>query len=392
MYFISVVAILQAPHFVRNSNVPENETEVLDALSSLANPAKVNKTTYRRVDTQLNGERHDTEQAKEHEFGTNEDNSDVPEANHIVAWDTYIALLIKVSSEQLENVRHNVKTCYKLKTEELEQVDRAFNNSNNEYEHFLQFNLKRIVDNKQFNVTDEFMTDFMDISNYLMEQIISYDLSQVKGKLELATKWYKHVMREKITRQQVKIATNFVEAHLCRNLHICKDRPLYTQYLTEWLRHFLNLSSFNLNNLFGVIPELLEKHMHTVKSNVKFKETVKYIVEAGETVHRDTIDYIDEVVNNKNSIVNLQPKSLKKGASLLKQLFKLIENNYDITEDNENQLTKISNLIQDWMNGGNIDVRTALEMILQNMEINLKIWPLDQQGKIDYIWTRIILL
>lgn len=307
-------------------------------------------------------------------------------------WDTYIALLIKVSSEQLENVKHNVKTYYKLKNDDLQQVDRAFNNSGNEYEHFLQFNLKRIVEKKQFNVTDEFMIDFMDISNYLMEQIISYDLSQVKGKLELATKWYKQVMREKIVRQQVKIATNFVEAHLCSNLHICKERPLYTQYLTEWLRHLLNLSSFNLKNLFGVIPELLDKHMHTVKSNVKFKKTVKYIVESGETVHRDTIDYIDEVVNNKKSVVNLQPKALKKGATLLTQLFKLIENNYDITEENENQLTKISNLIQDWMNGGDIDVRVALEMILQNMEINLKIWPLDQQGKIDYIWTRIILL
>lgn len=365
--------------------MPESETEVLGALNSLANPPKKIKTAYKRKITHSN-------EKEGHEGGSNEDDPDVHEANNTVPWDTYIALLIKVSSEQLENVKRNVKTCYKLKNEDLEQVDRAFNNSANEYEHFLQFNLKRIVEKKQFNVTDEFMIDFMDISNYLMEQIISYDLSQVKGKLELPTKWYKQVMREKIVRQQVKIATNFVEAHLCSNLHICKDRPLYTQYLTEWLRHLLNLSSFNLKNLFAVIPELLDKHMHTVKSNVKFKKTVNYIVASGETVHRDTIDYIDEVINNKNSVVTLQPKALKKGATLLTQLFKLLEYNYDITEDNENQLSKISNLIQDWMNGGNIDVRVALEMILQNMEINLKIWPLDQQGKIDYTWTRIILL
>ncbi|XP_026314715.1 uncharacterized protein LOC113226341 [Hyposmocoma kahamanoa] len=376
---LPIVAIVQAPQFVKSNNEPLHETEVLNVFNSFANLANVNKVTYKRKATHLNGKRRNTKHSAEHGIGTNDSDPDVLEANYAVPWDTYIALLIKITSEQLENVRHNVKTCYGLKNEDLEQVDRAFNNSGDEYEHFLQTNLKRIVEKKQFNVTDEFMIDFMDISNYLLQQIISYDLSQVKGKLERATKWYKLVMREKITRQQVKIATNFVEAHLCSNLHICKDRPLYTQYLTEWLRHFLNLSSFNLNNLFAVIPELLEKHMHTLKSNVKFKETVKYIVESGETVHRDTIDFIDEVVNNKKSVVNLQPKALKNGAALLKQLFKLIENNYDITEENENQLTTISNLIQDWMNGGNSDVIVPLEKILQNMEINLKIWPLDQQ-------------
>lgn len=334
----------------------------------------------------------DSKHGTEHDGATHEDESDVSDGNHTLPWDTYIALLMKVSSEQLENVKHNVKICYKLKKEELQEVDRAFNNSVNEYEHFLQYNLKRIVEKKQFNVTDEFMIDFMDISNYLMEQIISYDLSQVKGKIELPTKWYKQVMREKIVRQQVKIATNFVEAHLCSNLHICKDRPLYTQFLTEWLRHLLNLSSFNLKNLFAIIPELLDKHVHTVKSNVKFKQTIKYIVDAGETVHRDTIDYIDEVVNNRKSVINLQPKALKKGAGLLIELFKLIENNYDVNEENEIQLSKISKLIQDWMNGGDIDVRVALEMIVQNMQINLSIWPLEQQSKIDYIWTKIILL
>lgn len=95
-------------------------------------------------------------------------------------------------------------------------------------------------------------------------------------------------------------------------------------------------------------------------------------------------------MNNRKSVVNLQPRGLKKGATLLIELFKLIENNYDINEDNERKLNKISKLIQDWMNGGIIDVRVALEMILENMHINLSMWPQEQQGKIDYIWTRLI--
>lgn len=256
--------------------MPKPDADAVD--DSFADSPEVNKTATNSVE-----EDNDTERGTEPEGATHEDDSIPSNGNHTVLWDTYIALLMKVSSEQLENVKRNVKIYYKLNKDDLQQVDKAFNNSGNEYEHFLQFNLKRIVEKKQFNVTDDFMIDFMDISNYLMEQIISYDLFQVKGKLELPTKWYKQVMREKIVRQQVKIATNIVEAHLCTNLHVCKDRSLYTQFLTEWLRHLLNLSMFNLKNLFDVIPELLEKHMHTVKSNVKFKKTVKYIVDAGET-------------------------------------------------------------------------------------------------------------
>lgn len=307
-----------------------------------------------------------------------------------VPWATFIALLIKVSIEQLENVKSNIKNFYKLNETEIESVEKVFVDSGPEFEHFLQINLKKIVEANKFNESHAFMHDFLDLSNFIFEQIVETALLNVDGKLRLPTKWYKQVMRQKVVRQQVKIATNLVEVSICDTLSICKEWWTYSDYLVEWIRSLLNLSAFGLKNLFSVMPDLLEKHMHIIKSNIKFKKTVKYIVTSDYIVQRDTLDYLDEVLTDKDNVVNLVPESLKKGATLLIELFDLIDENYDLNDDTEEELENITKNLNRWIRGGNRDIKLILESILLNLDLNLKIWPLDVQNKIEDVWSKII--
>lgn len=309
-----------------------------------------------------------------------------------VPWASFIALLINASIEQLENVKSNIKKYYKLNETEIKSVEEAFFDAGTEFEHILQINLRKIVENDKFNESHAFMYEFTDLSNFILEQIIETALSKVDGKLQLPTKWYKQVMRQKVVRQQVKIATNLVEVTICDTLSVCKNWWSYTDYLVEWIRTLLNLSAFGLKNLFGVMPNLLDKHMHTIKSNIKFKKTVKFIVSSDHIVQRDTLDYLDEVLTDKDNVVKLVPESLKKGATLLIELFELIDDNYDLNDENEKELEIITKNLTKSIRRGDSDIKLVLESILLNVDLNLKIWPLDVQNKIDQVWSKIIRL
>lgn len=310
----------------------------------------------------------------------------------LITWDKFYETLKKVSVEELNHAKNNVMKNYNLKTSEVKEVDEAFNGTNEEYLQIIQTNINKFIDQEVFNSTPEFMIEFMDMSNYLLEQIMEFSLSKVKGKLLLPTKWYKQIMRHKILRQQTKVVSNAIETKLCMTLSICKDRWLYSQYLVEWLRHLLNLTSDKISTLFHVLPDLLQIHMHTIKSNMKFKKTVKYIVMSNDVVKRDTLEYLDEVLTNRENVVNLAPESLKKGAVLLMTMFDTIDKNYEITEENEEKLDDISKVLLEWINGEHGNIKQVLDAIVQNLQLNMKIWPLDSQNKIDYVWSQIIML
>lgn len=285
-----------------------------------------------------------------------------------------------------------MRKSYKLPEKDIKDLDKAFQNSNIEYEQMLQYSLKTIMENKKYNDSRSFLLDFTDLSNYLLEKIIEFNLARVNGKLLTPTKWYKQVMRQKILRQQSKIATNHIEAQICYQLSVCKDRWYYSEYLVEWLRHLMNLGAFDLSRLFFGISNLLEKNMHSIKTNLKFKKTIQFIVNSNTVVQRDTLDYLDEVITNQRNVYSLVPQILKQGATLLVELFKLLDDNYDMNEENEEQLENVTDMLMEWIHGGPNQILEVLEAILNNMLLNIKIWSLDTQRKIDYIWTQITVL
>ncbi|KAI5640922.1 hypothetical protein NE865_06798 [Phthorimaea operculella] len=312
--------------------------------------------------------------------------------NATVSWKNFTLTLTEATLEQIGNVRENIKISYRLSPSDIQEIDKAFKEAPNDYLQLIKHNLKKLIDAGEFNNTIDFMVDFADLSSFVLERTLESTLADVGGALLSPTKWYKQSMKQKILRQQTKIATNYVESLLCQKLEVCKDRVSYTQYLSEWVRLFLGFSPSNLKILFLVIPDILVQNMNTIKSTHKFMKTVKYLVNSNDIVQRDTLDYIDEVITSENTVNNLLPSTMKKGAALLKELFQYIDANYDLNDQNEDQMENISQLVMECEKKGPGNIKLSLENILKNLQLNLKVWPLDVQNKIDNVWSQIISL
>lgn len=285
-------------------------------------------------------------------------------------------------------------TNYDLYRTDVTEVKRAFMDLEKKYLQLVQSKLKKMIGAEPFNVTDHFMIDFMDVSNYILERVLEHHLNDVKdkGKMIAVTKWYRQTMKQKILRQQIKISTNYIENHICDSLQVCRDRYYYSDYLIDWIRSLMNLGNQDLKRFFAPMPEVLEKHKYFIKSNIKFRQTIKYLINADAIIKRDTLDFVDEILTNPDKVLKLSPTALKKSVNLLRELFVLLDGAYDVNDQNVESLENITEWLRDWVEGKNFDVHRILNAIVENMKLNIRIWPLDVQNKIYYVWSEVIVL
>ncbi|CAB3226334.1 unnamed protein product [Arctia plantaginis] len=317
------------------------------------------------------------------------------QSNDSTVFHTFVKVLLQASSQQLKNIRVNIGNNYDLYSSDISEIDREFADIEVMYLQLVQEKLKKMINGRTFAVTDHFMIDFMDVSNSIFEKVLEYRLQSLKDKeiIASAMKWSPpSTLKQKILRQQIKMSTNFIENHICDTLQICKDRYYYSDYLIDWLRSLMNLSHQDLKRFFTPIPEVLENNKHFIKSNIKFRQTVKYLINADAVVKRDTLDFVDEVLTNPDKVLKVAPPSLKKSVTLLRELFVLIDGAYDVNDQNIEALENITESLRDWIDGNSFDVYKILNAIVENVKLNLKIWPLDVQNKIYYIWSDVIML
>lgn len=316
-------------------------------------------------------------------------------SNDSVIFQTFVKVLLEASSQQLKNIRVNVLNNYDLHNSDISEINREFADIEVMYLQLVQEKLKKMINGRTFLVTDHFMIDFMDVSNTIFEKVLEHRLQSLKDKEIIAStiKWSPpSTLKQKILRQQIKISTNFIENHICDTLQVCKDRYYYSDYLIDWLRSLMNLSQQDLKRFFTPIPEVFENHKHFIQSNIKFRQTIKYLINADAIVKRDTLDFIDEVLTNPDKVLKVAPPSLKKSVTLLRELFVLIDGAYDVNNQNIETLENITESLRDWIEGNSFDVHKILNAIVENIKLNLKIWPLDVQNKIYYIWSDVIML
>lgn len=311
------------------------------------------------------------------------------EQDEPLPWNTYIDALTTVTIEQIENIKSNIIDNYNLDEIQIESIQNLFNNSV-EYKVIIHNNLKKIILAQKFNNTKKFMLAFTITSNKVVEKILKYNLDKVTSAFLSPTLWYRQTLKDKILRQETKIVTNRVDSYICRATNICKEKLNYTDYLKEWLRHLLSAPDA-LKEMFVAVPSVLEKHKQSIKSNVKFRQTIKYILNSDAVVQKDTLDFVDEVIANKERVVDLVPAALKKSARLLKKLFAHINKSFDVKHCSSN-LASITNMIYDWALGENIKMEVILDEIVENMIQTLKKWPLDVQSEVKSVWSKIIVL
>lgn len=307
-----------------------------------------------------------------------------------VPWDVFCNELKKVSTKELEITKTNIINNYGLKDLEIKAVLEAFKQSEIELGELVQPDPKLIMEYEASNSSRYFLMKFIDKSVYKLQQIIASSLRKVKGSLLLPTKWNKQILRFKIIRQQIKIASNSIQSKLCLALTVCNDRWLYSQYLVEWLRHLMSLSSGSLKTIFQVIPDLLRKNLHSIKTNTRFEKTVKSIVVSNDAKQRDILDYMDEILTTKKNSINLAPETLKKGSTLLLSMFEIIDNNYEVNEVNEDKLEDITDELVVWVEKGSGDITRVLQTIIKNMEVNINNWTIEMKNKIGFVWSQII--
>lgn len=311
-------------------------------------------------------------------------------SNDSVLFDTFVSVLIEASTEQLKNVRLNVMNNYGLYQADIVNVKKAFNNIEERYTEIVNTRLKAMLEGKQINITDHFMIDFMDVSNYILEKVLRYHIKNVKGKLLMQTAWYQQTLKEKILRQEMKIASNFIENNICDTLQICRDRYYYSDYLVDWLRILMNIAARDLKRFFVPVTEVLEKHKVFIPSSVKFRQNVKYLINSNHMVKRDTLDLLDEILTNPDKILKLAPDPLKPSVTLLRELLSTIDGIYEVSDQNIEYLENITEMLRDWTEGKTFDIHRVLNAIVENMKFNLKLWPVDIQNKIFNVWSEMI--
>lgn len=307
-----------------------------------------------------------------------------------VPWNTYMETLIAVTTDQLNNIKTNIIHNYNLDELQVESIGNLFNNTG-EYKIIVDSNLKKIIRKQRFNSTIEFMLDFTSISNWVVEKIIEYNLDKVASAFQSQTKWYRQTLKNKILRQETKIAANRAESYICQTIAICKEKRCYTEYLKEWLRYLLSVPDA-LRELFKAVPDLLEYNKDFIKSNVKFRQTIKYVFNSDAVVQKDILDFVDEVITNKNNVVYLAPDALKNSARLLKHLFSLLNKHYDLNKTNKSDLDSITENINNWTKSDDVKIKEVLDAIVENMKVNLKYLSPQVQNEVSNAWSEIIAL
>ncbi|XP_064076307.1 uncharacterized protein LOC135194630 [Vanessa tameamea] len=302
----------------------------------------------------------------------------------------FVPFLLNISMKLLENVHENIKKYYELNTEDIKIIEAASGSSNLEYQSMLRENLNKM--NRMKYISPEILLlDLTDFSNYLLQTLIENRLHKASYNLLQPSKWYKNILKYSMLRQQMKIIINVIEVNICYKFSICVQKSDYTEYLIEWLRHVFNADNVKLKSFFHAISNLLYKNMFGIKTNAKFRKKIGKILKSDSYYQRSLVDILDETLS-EHDIIKIVNEELRKYVILLKELFKVIDENYQLNDLNDSKLEHFSKQFWLWIDNKNIDIRPVLKDVADNMWQNVRIWPIDAQKKLDNIWTKILTL
>lgn len=243
------------------------------------------------------------------------------------------------------------------------------------------------MENEFFNASKENMFDLMKLSISLIETDMTKNLDHLK--LVVPTEWYKTI-RNKIQKQEMKAAKSFIAKKMC-DIGFCEEVTMYSDYMKIWLGFLLNLKPKSLHEFFIFILDAMEKHKYFIKTNVKFRKTIKSIRNSDIVAQRDCLDFMHEILVNLN-VLNAVPDHTKEVAMILIEIFRIIDYNYFITEENNKELKRITENLGKVLDKKYVFVPLLLDQILENFKLNLKIWPLKVQLKLNNLWEDIIQL
>ncbi|XP_045530925.1 uncharacterized protein LOC123718460 [Pieris brassicae] len=300
---------------------------------------------------------------------------------------SYFNFLSNLSGKLIENIRENIKTNYGLEKYEASLVDSNFNSTNSEYQIILQDYFKKMLKNSKYNDSTIFLLDFIDLSNFLLQSVVENNLSDLKAKTSLSDIWYNQPFKFTVLRQQMKILMNVMEIEICNNLSICIGNTIYSEFIVEYLRNLLDTKENSLKSFFLAVSDILYEHMHSIKGNEVFRKKMEILPQLDSIYQRDAVDFMDEILTGQDTdIFKAQFIDL---VQALRDLIKFIDENYDLNYENVDKLDDLSKSFYKLKKYSNSDIKTTLEELVNNMEVNVKIWPLQVQSKLDHLWTQV---
>lgn len=308
----------------------------------------------------------------------------------LVSWDIFVDILTAISLEQLINIKNNIKNNYNLKAPDVHEIEQAFNNTDYDYQYLIQHKLKKLVENNKYNNSEQFLIDCMDLSNVVVEKIVEFGLLKAKSALSYPTSWHKQTLKDKIFRQQVKGSFATIEIQICNTVSVCKEKKLYSDYVIDWLRFLLKEKSLVLQEFFKMFPVILPSYADLIITSSSFRKNMEYATKIQAMGQRDILDYVDEVIVNPD-FIQVVPDPLIKCTLLLQDLFKALNDYYELTDANTEQLETITQMFAIW-SGSTTGVKEILDAILRNMQLNFKTWPRNKQNRIKNLWNEIIFL
>ncbi|VVC86333.1 unnamed protein product [Leptidea sinapis] len=178
-----------------------------------------------------------------------------------------------------------------------------------------------------------------------------------------------------------------MEENICSNLSICIDNIVYSEYVIEWLRYLLNADSKKLKNFLLGLSDSVENSLLS-KIDATFSNKVRYIAKSNTTYQRSVLDFLDEALSEQH-IFGIVQSPLQETVLAVKDLFAVIDENYDLNNENEANINKISLSFRRWIDGEKIDIKTVLEAVLKDMQINTENWPLNVQIKLGILWKQV---
>ncbi|XP_046977608.1 uncharacterized protein LOC124543429 [Vanessa cardui] len=308
----------------------------------------------------------------------------------IELYTNFVPFLLNISMKLLENVHENIKNNYELNIEDIKVIEAASGSNKLEYQSMLRENLNK-MNRIKYTSPEVLLLDLTDFSNYLLQTLIENRLHKTSDNLLQPSKWYKNLLKYSILRQQMKIIINVIEVNICYKFSICVQKSDYKEYLIEWLRHLFNADNVKLRSFFHAISNLLYKNTFGIKTNAKFRQKIGNIWKSDSYYQRNLVDFLDETLSEYD-VLKVVNDELRNYVILLKELFKVIDDNYQLNDSNERKLGHISKHFFLWIDNKNIQIKPVIKDVADNMRENVRIWPIDAQNKLDNIWTKIITL
>ncbi|CAK1553947.1 unnamed protein product [Leptosia nina] len=301
---------------------------------------------------------------------------------------SYFNFLSRLSASMIYNIHNNIIHNYGLHEVEAKTIDSNFNATRTEYQIILNEYFGRMARNVKYNDSTIFLLDFTDLSNFLLQSVIESNLAELKGKFLLPNFCYNQPSKYTILRQQMKIAINVMEVEICTNLSICIGNSVYTEFIVECLRYLLDASDERIKSFFVGLSDVLYDFMHTIKTTDRFRKKIETFAQKSPANHKDAVDFIDEALTGQDTDIFQSKYTML--VNTIRQFAKVIDDNYDLTEENVRILDGLSTKL--YGINDDFDIKNVLDDLVRNLELNVKIWPLEAQNKLDYWWLQVVQL